>query len=113
MARIGAIVRLLMLAAGLVPFTSTRQAVAFLSTQPTSSAAPTAPASVPEEEETERGKEPAGKEKARKFAPPSRPASPPRRPVYSRPSACHAALAIASPALIDPFRNGLGCPFRC
>ena len=110
MGRVGAIVRFLLLGACLVPFSSTRQVVAFVPAPPT----PAAPAPLPEEEETERGKEPAGKEKARRSAQPSgpKPAVFPAR-LHPHPTTAPTTPATRSPHPIDPFRNGLGCPFRC
>jgi hypothetical protein len=110
----GAIVRLLMLGTCLVPFTSTRQAALFVSAPPVSSA-PTTPAPPPsEEEETERGQEVTAKEKARRSAAlASRPPAASARPLHANPVALPSKSPTRSPSPIDPFRNGLGCPFRC
>jgi hypothetical protein len=113
MTGVGAIVRLLMLAACLVPFTSTRQAAVFALTSPVSPA-PTSPAPVSEEEETERLPEVAAKEKTRRSGPPAgRPSAVSARPPHAHPSTTPNTFPTRSPSPIDPFRNGLGCPFRC
>jgi hypothetical protein len=118
MTGVGAIVRLLMLAACLVPFTSTRQAVAFalispVAPAPNSTPNSPLPAPVSEEEETERSPEVAAKEKTRKSAPAaSRPSAVSSWRLHAHPSTPRTS-PTRSPSPIDPFSNGLGCPFRC
>jgi hypothetical protein len=113
MIRVGAIVRLLMLAACVVPFTSARQAAAFAPNSP-AVPAPTSPAPVQEEEDTQRQEEANGKEKARTPSPPpNRPSAASAQTLYSRPLTAPGTSPAPSPSPIDPFRNGLGCPFRC
>jgi hypothetical protein len=111
MTRVGAIVRLLMLLACAVPFTSARQAWAAINPK---AAAPAPFVPIQEEEDTEREETAGGKEKARTSPPPS------QRPRVARFQTLHSGHAPrlltvipTSPAPIDPFRNGLGCPFRC
>ena len=112
MIRVGAIVRLLMLAACLVPFTSTRQASAAFALTPATPLAPTAP--IQEEEDTQRQEEANGKEKARTPSPPpNHPSAASAQSLYARPLTAPGTSPAPSPAPVDPFRNGLGCPFRC
>jgi hypothetical protein len=113
MTRSGLIVRLLMLSACLVPFTSARQAGALFALAPT---APVPNAPTPQEDDAEREEESNGKEKQK--------ASRPR--LEHRAGSGHhldrvppiACLCLPKkPTLIshplDPFRNGLGSPYRC
>jgi hypothetical protein len=109
MARFGAIVRLFMLAACLVPFTSSRHAAAFLPISPDLSPAPIP---VQEEEETQRDKDTPGTEGRRSAPPPCHASAVSVRQVYPPPFPT-GPVAPRSPAPVDPFRNGLGCPIRC
>jgi hypothetical protein len=113
MARLGLIVRLLMLAACLVPFTSTRQAGALLALAPS---VPVQDSPAPQEDDSEREEESSGKEKQKASrmrlehragsgqhhdrVPPTAAPSLPKKPTH-----------ILHP--LDPFRNGLGSPYRC
>ena len=116
MTRFGAIVRLLMLFACLVPAAGTRKAVA----APLGLPAPIAPAPVaPAEEEDTRqqsGEETACKEKLRYRVSHFLVARPftehPPITLASRPTRTH-VVPCPAPSPADPFRNGLGCPFRC
>jgi hypothetical protein len=112
MSRIGFIVQLFMIAACLVPFTSTRQAGALLALAPT---VPIQSAPAPQEDDTERTEQ-AGREKDR--------SSRPRLNVRScsvqilhvlppAPSQIRLVKALPAPAPLDHFRNGLGSPYRC
>jgi hypothetical protein len=114
MTRVGAIVRLLMLLACAVPFTSARQAWAAINPKAAGPASPAPFVPVQEEEDTEREEAAGGKEKARTPPPPShRPRAARSQPLYCGQAPLLLAVATSSPAPIDPFRNGLGCPFRC
>jgi hypothetical protein len=110
------LVRLLMLLACLVPFTSTRQAVAAFAL-PTPAELPITPAPDPrqQEEENEReeadGKEPARGSGRAEHHPPPPHHTRPRRPTTRRTHALLNRADIPYPA--DPFRNGLGTPYRC
>jgi hypothetical protein len=112
MVRIGLVVRVLMLATCLVPFTSPRQASAVV---PTSVPAPALPTPIGgQEEEVERGEEAAAKEAARTTHPVPHRLSAPVRPSASS-SAHHRRTPspVPTPVPLDPFRNGLGSPYRC
>jgi hypothetical protein len=116
MTQLGAIVRLLMLFACLVPTTGTRKALA----APLGLPAPTLPAPIaPAEEEDTRQQseeETACNEKLRSRT---------SHFVVARPFTEHPPFTLSSlsatrhvvpgpaPSPADPFRNGLGCPFRC
>ena len=113
MTRFGFIVRLFMMAACLVPFTSTRQVGALLALAPT---APTQNAPAPQEDDSERSEQ-IGREKDRS----SRPRLDSRLGlqciICSRSRSIHRiespVEAGAGPAPVDPFRNGLGSPYLC
>jgi hypothetical protein len=112
MTPVAVIVRLLMLVACAVPCTSTRMAVA--ATPPPGAPSQSAPIVPTEEEDTEREEQNAGKEKLRTHASPSQF----RRASQSAPVNPLSGSAIrtvipSSPSPADPFRNGLGTPFRC
>jgi len=108
--RLGLIVRLLMLTACLVPFTSARQVAAVALPVP----APIVPAVPQEEEDTEREEQTAAKVRARASTPPShRPRAALGTNRDSDPGRTLLTVVASSPAKADPFRNGLGCPFRC
>ena len=105
-----------MLVACLVPFTSARQAAAFAIASPVAPAVPVTPTPAPvqEEEENEREEEAASKEKARTAPlPASRASTVSSQLLYAHPFTPHGTSATRSPSPVDPFRNGLGCPFRC
>jgi hypothetical protein len=113
MTRTGFIARLVMIAACLVPFTSTRQAGALLALKPT---VPVQSAPVPQEDDSEREENRAGQEKERaaQARPDQRPS--PGRLLYALPSIeslSPRAAPRAAPAPTDHFRNGLGSPYRC
>jgi hypothetical protein len=116
MVRFGAIVRFLMLAVCLVPFTSVRQAEAALA--PFVPGAPSGPvneAPAPVNEEDDE-RETDGKERLAAQAK-HRPAV--REQIGSLPRATSAHPSRRSPVRTtppvpaDPFRNGLGSPYRC
>ncbi len=117
MAQLGAIVRLLMLVACLVPFTSARQAVSafapFVPLTPLAAGSSEAPAPVSEEDDE---RETAGKERLS--------ASSRQRPAVrehvgdlqtSHASRhAHPVGVRTKPTVpVDHFRNGLGTPYRC
>ena len=113
MSRLGAIVRYLMLAACLVPFTNTRQAAGALA--PLVPLTPVAPAAdfPAGEEDDERETD------AKEHAAPAKHRPPARELTDLLPPACAAHLHHPSrvrttpPVAADPFRNGLGTPYRC
>lgn len=112
MTRFGFIVRLFMFSACLVPFTSTRQAEALLALAPT---APIQTAPAPQEDDSERVEQ-AGREKERTTRPRLGLLSGNDRAPHLVPLAPrfkHRLKAIAGPAPLDHFRNGLGSPYRC
>jgi hypothetical protein len=112
MTRFGFIVQLFMIAACLVPFTSTRQVGALLALGPTG---PAQNAPAPLEDDSERSEQ-NGREKDRSSRPrlDPRPASnrhllallPPR-------GSSPRFKPLAGPASVDHFRNGLGSPYLC
>jgi hypothetical protein len=118
MSRVAVFVRWLMLLACLVPFTSPRQASAALAPSPNAPVVPAAPVSSGEEDETERAENERSEEgsqaKARAAqhradrlpAPFVRIAFPTTAPVC-------ALTSVTCPSPADPFRNGLGSPYRC
>lgn len=112
MTRFGFIVQLLMMAACLVPFTSTRQVGALLALAPT---APAQNVPAPQEDDSERSEQ-NGREKDRSLRPrlDSRLAS--NHHLFAFPS-IHGSSPrlkpVAGPAHVDHFRNGLGSPYRC
>lgn len=106
MVRLGLVVRLLMVVACLVPFASPRPASAGVPTP-----VPAAPIGG-QEDDTEREEEVAAEEALRT----------PHQPLPSRASAVSRLDApaqrpttspVRAPAPVDPFRNGLGSPYRC
>jgi hypothetical protein len=105
---LGLALRLLLAAACVLPFTGVSAAAAFLAPTPGS----TAPV-VPVGEEDEREKDEAAKgaaaqeRQARATRPGYRPLRPVPRPVSGPTS------GPSRPTAADPFRNGLGTPFRC
>ena len=114
MLRFGAIVRLLMLTACLVPFTSARQAATALAPFVPLAPATTAEAPAPVEEDDER--ETAGKERLSASAK----HRPPVRELIDHLPHAHSPLLSSSlreraapPVAADPFCNGLGSPYRC
>ena len=115
MASVGAIVRFLMLAVCLMPFTSIRQAAGALAPHvPLTLGGPVneAPAPVSEEDderETDGKQRPTAPAKHRPAAR-EQTASLPRvhTALTSRPS-----CERRTPRAADPFRNGLGSPYRC
>ena len=112
MNRVGAIVRVLMLAACLVPFTNTRQAAGALA--PFVPLAPAAPVTEAPggEEDDERESDPSERLTTEaRHRPPVRERTdvlPPARAFHLPPRA-----RTAPPVPADPFRNGLGTPYRC
>jgi hypothetical protein len=114
MAHLGLIVRLIMLAACLVPFTNIRQVGAILAHKP---AAPsqTMPAQQ-EEDDSEREEQAGSKERAahprleRQL--PSEQLLDVLPPILTLGPAA-GRVARSAPTPLDPFRNGLGSPYRC
>ena len=114
MNRVGAIVCFLMLAACLVPFTNTRQAAGALA--PFVPLAPATPASEAAGGEEDDAREADAKERLGAQAK-HRPLV--RELIDTLPPAHAAHLPFTSrvratpPVAADPFRNGLGTPYRC
>jgi hypothetical protein len=114
MTRLGPLIRLLMLVVCLLPFSNTRQAAAaFAPLAPVGSPAPT---QGQEEDDSEREPQSAGKAKHRvTHHRVGQEADPPaiidRLPPVA--SAARSPRIPAGPADPDPFRNGLGTPYRC
>ncbi|MBA4066091.1 MAG: hypothetical protein C0501_20705 [Isosphaera sp.] len=121
MSRFGAVVRLLMLSACLVPFTSPRQASAALALAPPPAAPIPAPADGPVEHEsipeddTEREEQAKNRQAARGAHPaPGGPSAPGAGPAFPTISPTLLPPPAAPPRVAaDPFRNGLGSPYRC
>ena len=113
MSRFGAIVRFLMLAGCLVPFTNTRQAAGAF--------APMVPLAPGTATEAPGGEEDDERETDAKdhLTAPSRHRPPVRELTDVLPPCCNAHLNSPSrvratpPVAADPFRNGLGTPYRC
>ena len=113
MNRVGAIVCSLILAACLVPFTNTRQAAGALA--PFVPLAPAAPAS-----EEPRGEDDARETDAKERLTAQAKHRPPVRELIGTLPPAHAAhlpftsrVRATPPVAVDPFRNGLGTPYRC
>jgi hypothetical protein len=121
MSRVGAAIRLLMLAACLVPFTSPRAAAAALALAPPPAAPLPAPADGPAESEqapeddTEREEQAGGSKHAARAAHPAagRPSAPSAGHAFPTRSPTISAPAEFPRVAADPFRNGLGSPYRC
>ncbi|QEG26012.1 hypothetical protein GobsT_07470 [Gemmata obscuriglobus] len=118
MRRLGATLRFLAVALCLVPFTSSQQARAALLPVVPVPAAPDAPTNEEEEQREERGEREESAAKARHTFP-YRNAEPIRELVATLPPAhamhySHVAKPRTTPpSAADPFRNGLGAPYRC
>jgi hypothetical protein len=118
MTRLCATVRLLMVAACLVPFTSARQVEGALAPViPLAPSPPTNEAPAPVREEDENQRETDGKERLQASQAQRR--TPIREQIASPPSA-HAShrtrfseVQVSPPVPVDHFRNGLGSPYRC
>ena len=112
MAHLGLIVRLIMLTACLVPFTNIRQVGAILALKPV---APTQTAPVSQEDDSEREEQPGGRERA--AHPRLERQLPDEQLLYVLPPvlamAAAGRVARSAPTPLDPFRNGLGSPYRC
>ncbi len=116
MLRFGAIVRLLMLAACLVPFTSQRQAVGALSPYvPLTPLAPVAPANEApvSEEDDERENDARGHSAAPAKHRTAREASGLLPPGFATHPTRFIRVRGTPPVAADPFCNGLGSPYRC
>ena len=110
MKRFGVIVQFFMLAACLVPFTSTRQAGALLALAPT---VPIQSAPTPQEDDSERV-EPAGRDKERLSRLDSRAGSARvQRTIAPNTQPNPALKSLAARVPVDHFRNGLGSPYLC
>lgn len=113
MLRVGAIVRFLMLAVCLAPWASARQAGAALAPNlPLTPGAPFTEAPVPVGEEDDE-RETDAKQRSAAHAK-ARPAT--RGGGFGAPAARSAPRALpraTPPVPVDPFRNGLGSPYRC
>ena len=112
MTQLGAIVRLIMLAACLVPFTNIRQVGSLLAFKP-SLPAQTAP--LPQEDDSEREEE-VSKLRVSNVRPEKQ--LPDDRLLYMLPSVLNLGsptgrVTPSAPSPLDPFRNGLGSPYRC
>jgi hypothetical protein len=117
MAQFGAIVRCLMVLLCLVPFLSAQQmSQAFAHSLPSAPLVPLSEAPAPvNEEDDERATE-----VKERLAAQSRHRAPLRHQIGSLPRAhvaCHSPRSsdsrLPSPSDPDPFRNGLGSPYRC
>jgi hypothetical protein len=116
MVQVGAIVRFLMLAVCLVPFTSARQAaVALAPYVPLAPGGPVNEAPAPVNEEDDE-RETDGKERLTAQAK-HRPAAREQIGNLPRTRSPHpsrlSAVRTTPPVAVDPFRNGLGSPYRC
>ncbi|MBN9122970.1 MAG: hypothetical protein J0I06_28170 [Planctomycetes bacterium] len=114
MVRVGAIVRFLMLAVCLVPFTSARQALAALAPHvPLTPGCPVNEVPAPVNEEDDE-RETDGKERLAAAAK-TQPAT--REQIGSMLRVSHPFRRLTArttpPIPADPFRNGLGSPYRC
>lgn len=114
MPRFGLLMRWLMVALCLVPFTSPRQAAAFAQGPVAPVPLPASPDSSEQEDDSDREEEADGKERAR-VGDTIVPVATPRSPVVVRIAVPRRATASPNPhpQAIDHFRNGLGTPFRC
>lgn len=113
MPTLGAILRFLMLAACLVPFTSAQQALGALA--PVLPATPAPAPDAPAHEEEDEREEPDGTERN---TAPSRFRAHAREHVGTLPAIrhtprTHLTAPRPAPVAADPFRNGLGAPYRC
>jgi hypothetical protein len=120
--RLGTVIRLLMIAACSVPLASAWQmpALALPCVDSLDPAVPFVPTHEEEkdEEDSERAQGAAGNHQLRPPTPQSHRYS--HRPRSARitdfcvsPAGRHLSGPARSPSPLDPFRNGLGCPFRC
>lgn len=116
MTRIGAILRLLAILLCLVPFTSARQArMAFAPPLPLIPVAPENETPAPDSEEDDEREAADARERLLTRSH-HRPTAGHPIDVLPLPRASHAPAAPerpASPRAADPFRNGLGSPYRC
>jgi hypothetical protein len=113
MTHLGFVVRLLMLAACLVPFTNIRQVGAILALK---SVVPTQTAPMSQEDDSEREEQPSGRERAAHLRVEGQ--SLDEQLLYVLPPILTAGSSVArsarpAPSPLDPFRNGLGSPYRC
>ena len=115
MVSVGAIVRFLMLSVCLVPITSTQQAACVLAPHvPLTPGGPVneAPAPVNEDDERETDvKERLSAHAKHRPAPRTQVGSLP--PVHASHPSRLSDVCTSPPAAVDPFRNGLGSPYRC
>jgi len=112
MSRIGILIRLFMLVACAVPIGNLRQAGSLLAFAPVASS-PVLPPS--QEDDNERSEE-SGKNRSAqpRLDPPKNPPAPAQRLVHLNASRPLQSIAPPAGALsVDPFRNGLGTPYRC
>lgn len=112
MTQLGAIVRLIMLAACLVPFTNIRQVGAVLAFKP---ALPVQTAPQPQEDDSEREEEVS---KLRVSNLRLEKQLPDDQLLYTLPPILSLGppagwATCSAPSPLDPFRNGLGSPYRC
>lgn len=118
MLRFGAIVRFLMLAVCLVPFTSAQQAAGALAPLVPVVPAPVGDAPAPVGEEDEERETEDGKGGREGHAAQHQHRAPVRELIDRLPPA-HAfgshltSTRTTPPVTADPFRNGLGTPYRC
>lgn len=117
MLRVGAIVRLLMLLAALAPFTSERQAQAALAPYvPLAPLAPVNEAPAPVNEEDDERETAGGKERLSahsRHRPPARHLVAQLSASHPRPDSRRSSVRSTPAFPVDPFRNGLGTPYRC
>jgi hypothetical protein len=108
---LGLVLRLVMVAVCVLPFASPRQvANAFGFPPPVFAQSPTTP--VGEEEENERTEDAKGRVGHQVQYRPAPPKLLDRLPQLP-PTASRAASVRECPSPLDPFRNGLGSPYRC
>jgi hypothetical protein len=113
MTHLGFVIRLLMLAVCLVPFTNIRQVGAILALKPV---APAQTAPMSQEDDSEREEQPGGRERASHLRLEGQ--LPDEQLLYVLPPVLIAGAstirsARRAPSPLDPFRNGLGSPYRC
>jgi hypothetical protein len=116
MVRISFFARCLMAFLCMVPFTSARQTgLALAPCIPLGPVAPANQAPAPVEEDDER----TSAEAKERLAAVARQRAPFRHQIGTMPSAHRCGALVNSPTHLrsasadDPFRNGLGCPYRC
>ena len=122
MLKFGAIFRSLALFACLVPFTSAQRAsvalAPFLPVVPAPAGEPSGPPVSKEEDEREEREEREETPEKQRHAPLPRSVAPAREQTATLPAPVTPLIHLkkprsAPPSAADPFRNGLGTPYRC